>query len=377
MKISRIATLGAVAAVAALTLAGCAGGSTGGSTTAPSGSASSGSAAVDYKVDASLTGTITAGGSSAQANAQAAWTSAYNAQVKGVTVNYDKSQGSGGGVTNFLSGAYDFAGSDSPLKADQTTQSAALCTEGGLNIPVYLDGVAIIFNIPGVTDLKLSGSTIAKIFNLQITDWSDPAITKDNGTALAAGAITTVARSDGSGTTQNLTNYFAATQAADWPYPAANSWPVTGNVSAQKGGSGVVNTVKSGTGTIGYADHSAIGDLASVAIIQSGKALKFSPAAVTATFEAAAVDASNGIKGDLSKKFDYTKLTADTYPIPLASYAILCSTFKDAAQAKLAKDYLSFVTSTAGQAVAAKNAGSAPLPDSVLKAAQTTLAAIK
>src|SRR5262249_37363462 len=157
---------------------------------------------------------------------------------KGVTINYDKSQGSGGGVTNFLSGAYDFAGSDSPLNADQTAQSKNL--GGGINLPVYLDGVAVIFNIPGVTSLKLSGATIAKIFNLQTPEWPAPATPADNGTALPAGAITTVARSDGSGTTQNFTNYLAATQAANWPYPAANSWPVTGNVSLQKGGSGVV-----------------------------------------------------------------------------------------------------------------------------------------
>jgi phosphate transport system substrate-binding protein len=374
VKISRFAQLGAVAAVATLALAGCASssGGTPSSSATPSESAVSGIA-----IDPSLTGTITAGGSSAQANAQAAWTSAYNAQVKGVTINYDKSQGSGGGVTNFLSGAYDFAGSDSPLKEDQTAQSEALCTEGGVNIPVYLDGVAIIFNIDGVTDLTLSGATIAKIFNLQITDWSDPAITADNGTALAAGPITTVARSDGSGTTQNFTNYLAATQTADWPYPAANAWPVTGNVSLQKGGSGVVDTVGSGNGTIGYADHSAIGKLNSAAILQDGTAIPFSAEAVTETFAATAVDASNGVPGDLSKKFDYSKLTTETYPIPLASYAILCTTFKDATQAELTVNYLGFVTSTAGQAVAAKNAGSAPLPDSVLEAAQETLASIK
>jgi len=35
------------------------------------------------------------------------------------------------------------------------------------------------------------------------------------------------------------------------------------------------------------------------------------------------------------------------------------------------------VTSTLGQQVAAKNAGSAPLPDSVLSAAAETLASIK
>lgn len=375
MKLSRLALLGSVAAVASLTLAGCAG--TSGSGDAAGTSASPTSSDVAFSIDPNLAGTITAGGSSAQANAQAAWTSAYNAQAKGVTINYDKSQGSGGGVTNFLSGAYDFAGSDSPLNADQTTQSKALCTDGGVNIPVYLDGVAIIFNIPGVTELKLSGETIAKIFALQITDWSDPAITKDNGTALPAGAITTVARSDGSGTTQNFTNYLAATQSSVWTSPAGKDWPIEGNVSKQKGGSGVVEAVKAGSGTIGYADHSAIGDLNAASVIQDGTAVAYSPEAVTATFEAAAVDASNGVTGDLSKKFDYSKLTAETYPIPLVSYAVTCTSFKDAKQAELVKSYLGFVTSSLGQQVAAKNAGSAPLPDSVLEAAAETLAAIK
>ena len=375
MKLNRITTIGAAGVLAAIALAGCS--STPSSTSTESSSAAPTSTGVTSKVDASLTDTITSGGSSAQANAQAAWTAAYNAQAKGVTINYDKSQGSGGGVTNFLSGAYDFAGSDSPLNADQTTASKALCTEGGINIPVYLDGVAIAFNIPGVTDLKLSGETIAKIFALQITDWSDPAITKDNGKALPAGKITTVARSDGSGTTANFTNYLAATQKSVWTFPAGKDWPVEGDVSKQKGGSGVVQAIEAGSGTIGYADHSAIGKLPSVAILQDGKAVPFSADAVSKTFEVAAVDASNGIKGDLSKKFDYSKLTAETYPIPLVSYAIACTTFKTPEQAKLVKSYIGFIDSTLGQQVAVKNAGAAPLPESVLKAAQESLATIK
>lgn len=377
MKLSRLAQLGAMAAVASIALAGCAGSAGTGTGTDSSSSPAASAEGVAFTVDSSLAGTITAGGSSAQANAQAAWTSAYNAQAKGVTINYDKSQGSGGGVTNFLSGAYDFAGSDSPLNADQTTQSMGLCTEGGVNIPIYLDGVAIIFNIPGVTDLKLSGETIAKIFSLKITDWSDPAITADNGTALPAGPITTVARSDGSGTTQNFTNYLAGTQSSVWTFPAGKDWPVEGNVSKQKGGSGVVEAVKAGSGTIGYADHSAIGDLNAASILQDGTAIPYSAEAVSKTFDVAAVEASSGVTGDLSKKFDYTKLTTETYPIPLVSYAITCTTFKDEKQAELVKSYLGFITSTLGQQVAAKNAGSAPLPTSVLEEAQKTLEAIK
>jgi phosphate transport system substrate-binding protein len=370
VKINRYGSVAAVALVSAIALAGCAA-SGDGASPAPTET----TPAVDYS---KITGTITAGGSSAQGNAQAAWIAAFTAQATGATINYDKSQGSGGGVTNFTAGSYDFAGSDSPLKPEQATAAQAVCTDGAIDLPIYLDGVSIIYNLPGVTDLKLSGATIAKIFNLQITDWSDPAITADNGKALTAGPIQTVARSDGSGTTQNFSNYLAATQAADWPYPASNAWPVKGHVSAQQGGSGVVNTVKAGTGTIGYADHSAIGDLSSVSVGVGSDFVPFSADAVAAAYTAATTPAPNGVDGDLSQKFDYSKLTTkDTYPIPLVSYAIICKTFKDPAQAKVTTAYLGFIASDIGQKVAAKNAGSAPLPASVLDAVNKTLATVK
>lgn len=379
MKLSRLAQLGTVAAVASLTLAGCAGPS--GSGDAAGSSSSPSSSDVAFTIDPNLSGTITAGGSSAQSNAQAAWTSAFNAQAKGVTINYDKSQGSGGGVTNWLAGSYDFAGSDSPLNADQTTQAQTLCgPDGAINIPVYLDGVAIIYNLPGTTDLKLSSATLAKIFALQITDWSDPAIAADNGgKALPAGPITTVTRSDGSGTTTTFTNYLSAVQPSIWTNKPGNKWPIEGT-SAQQGGSGVVNTVKAGTGTIGYADHSAIGDL-SAAAIQVGDSKdfsEFSADGVTNAFAAGATPVTGGAKGDLAQKIDYTKITgADSYPIPLVSYDILCTTFKDATQAELTKAYIGFITSDAGQKVAAKNAGSAPLPADLLGQIATSLELVK
>ena len=65
------------------------------------------------------------------------------------------------------------------------------------------------------------------------------------------------------------------------------------------------------------------------------------------------------------------------YPIPLVSYAILCKTFKDATQGSLATAYIGFIASDIGQKVAAKNAGSAPLPASILAKVADTLATIK
>ena len=111
VKITRSGSLAAVALVGTLALAGCAASTDSGSSSSPSASADT---TVPYpKIDSSLSGTITAGGSSAQANAETAWTAAFKGLgASGVTVNYDKSLGSGGGVTNWLAGSDDFVGSD-------------------------------------------------------------------------------------------------------------------------------------------------------------------------------------------------------------------------------------------------------------------------
>ncbi|WP_434616967.1 phosphate ABC transporter substrate-binding protein PstS [Arthrobacter sp. A5] len=368
MKALRFGQTAAVIAAGALALTACGGSSTGATSSSPVAS----SAAADY---GSLSGTITAGGSSAQANAQAAWSAGFKAQAAKVAVNYDKSQGSGGGVTNFTAGSYDFAGSDAYLSVDQATKAQAVCGTGGaVNLPVYLDGVSIVFNLKGVDKLQLSAETLAKIFTQQIKTWDDAALKADNpGVTLPSTTITTVTRSDGSGTTQNFTNYLHQMAPAVWTTPVSNKWPVAGS-SAQQGGSGVVNTVKAGDGTIGYADHSAIGDLSAAAIKAGDKYVSFSQDGVTKAVATAVTPAKSGVAGDLSQDIDYTKLTTgDAYPIPLISYDILCTTFKDAAQAKLAAAYIGYVVSDQGQKIAAKNAGSAPLPSALAEKIRETL----
>jgi phosphate transport system substrate-binding protein len=167
VKITRSGSIAAFALIGTLALAGCAATPDTGSSDAPSASADA--TVTGPKIDPSLAGTITSGGSSAQANAEGAWTTAFKSLANGVTINYDKSQGSGGGVTNFLSGSYDFAGSDAALKPDQYASGKTLCAGGApIDLPAYLSGVALVYNLSGVTDLKLSSATIAKIFTLQI-----------------------------------------------------------------------------------------------------------------------------------------------------------------------------------------------------------------
>ncbi|HEX4442008.1 MAG TPA: phosphate ABC transporter substrate-binding protein PstS [Galbitalea sp.] len=370
MKLKNVAAVGAIALVTAIALSSC-------SSAAPTPKPTKSAATVDLST---LSGTITSGGSSAQANAETAWYTAFEAVATGVTVNYDKSQGSGGGVTNWTGGSYDFAGTDSPLNPAQVTAAAATCgAGGGLDLPVYLSGVAIIFNLPGVTSLNLDSKTLANIFSKKITTWNDPAIAADNpGVTLPSDKITPVVRADGSGTTANFTTYLSETQPSIWTYPVSTAWPVTGE-SAQQGGSGIVSTVTAGKDTIGYADQSSVGT-ATQASIQQGTSgstyVKYSAAGATKAFAQSATTASNGTTGDLTQKIDVTKIT-DGYPIPLLSYAVVCTQFKDATQAKLTSAYLGFIDSANGQAIAAKNAGAAPLPASILADVTKSLKLVK
>ncbi|GAA4177104.1 phosphate ABC transporter substrate-binding protein PstS [Gryllotalpicola koreensis] len=378
MKLKNVAAAGALALATALALSACgSNGDTGGSGDATK--TPSAAPTVDYS---SLSGTITAGGSSAQANAQAAWSAAFKGLGANVTINYDKSQGSGGGRTNWLGGSYDFAGTDSALSPDEFTKAKTTCgADGGVNIPVYLSGVAVIYNLPGVDKLNLSADVIAKIFSGAIKTWNDPAIAALNsGTTLPSSPIATVHRSDGSGTTNNFTSYLNQVAASTWTNAPSNDWPYPNVGSGQQGGSGVVNTVTATANSIGYADQSSIGK-ASQADIQAGTSgstfVTYSAAGATKAFDEAAQDASQGA-GDLTKKLDYTKISgADAYPIPLLSYAVTCKTFKDATQGKLTAAYLGFIGGKTGQDVAEKNAGAAPLPASIQAEIAKTVALIK
>jgi len=375
VKLKNVAAAGALALATALALSACGGNSgSDGAANTPSPAKT-----VDYS---SLSGTITAGGSSAQANAQTAWAAAFKGLGANVTINYDKSQGSGGGRTNWLGGSYDFAGTDSALSADEFTQAKTTCgPDGGLNIPVYLSGVSVIYNLPGVDKLNLSAEVIAKIFSGAIKTWNDPAIKALNsGADLPSSPIATVHRSDGSGTTNNFTSYLNQVAPSVWTNAPSNDWPYPNVGSGQQGGSGVVNTVTATANSIGYADQSSIGK-ATQADIQAGTSgstfVTYSADGATKAFDDAAQDASQG-DGDLTKKLDYTKITgADAYPIPLLSYAVTCKTFKDSTQGKLTAAYLGFIGSKTGQDVAEKNAGAAPLPTSIQDEIAKTVALIK
>ena len=152
-------------------------------------------------------------------------------------------------------------------------------------------------------------------------------------------------------------------------------WPIKSGEGANQT-SGMVAAVKGGKGTIGYADLSQVGDL-QVRLHQGRRRVGRSPRPTGASkaVEASPLDDTRP-KGDMAVKIDRTTTEAGAYPLMLTSYLIACPTYDSKAKADLVKGFLSYVVSDEGQQAAAANAGSAPIPASFAKQAQTIVDSI-
>ncbi|MGB3509989.1 MAG: phosphate ABC transporter substrate-binding protein PstS, partial [Microcoleaceae cyanobacterium] len=127
-------------------------------------------------------------------------------QDTGITVNYN-SVGSGAGIEKFIADTVDFAGSDAPPEDAEIEQMP----NGVVMVPTAGGAVAVVYNLPGVSNLKLSQLVLPDIFAGKITKWNDRRIAKDNpGVDLPDLPIQTVVRADSSGTTFIFTRHLSA-----------------------------------------------------------------------------------------------------------------------------------------------------------------------
>ncbi|MGV8886317.1 MAG: phosphate ABC transporter substrate-binding protein PstS [Microbacteriaceae bacterium] len=359
-KFGRFGSIAAIAIAGTIVLSSCA--------------ANEGAAPTDGGSD--LTGTINGVGASSQGAAQEAWAAAFQTANTGVTINYAP-EGSGAGREAFIAGGIGFAGTDSSLKDEEIAGGFAGCVadSGYIEIPNYISPIAVIFNVEGVDALNLDAATLAKIFKGDIKKWDDAAIVALNPDAkLPATGITAVHRSDDSGTTKNFADYLGKVAPDVWTEEASDTFPFGGEAAAKT--AGVVSAVTNGKNTIGYADASAAGDLG-VASIKVGE--KF--VAYTAAAAAAVVEGSPLVEGrddtDLAIKLDRNTTDSTQYPLVLVSYIIACKEYTDPAVGPLVKEYLTYITSTEGQAVAAKAAGAAPLSADLAAKVASAIATIK
>ncbi len=198
-----------------------------------------------------------------------------NVRQFGITVDYNPS-GSSAGRKNFLNGTVDFAGSDIPFQFAPEDGSAPENPAPGsyAYIPIVAGGTAFMYNLQingkRVTNLRLSGENVTKIFTGKISNWNDPALQADNpGLVMPARAIVPVVRSDGSGSTAQLTKWMIAQHPDLWNSYCEDSgrapacgytsfYPTLPGMISQSGDLGISGYVSQGfaEGAIGYVNYS-------------------------------------------------------------------------------------------------------------------------
>jgi phosphate transport system substrate-binding protein len=380
MSSSKWLAVFAAACVLVLGLAACGGG--GDSTGSTSGAKeSSESESGGGAPAAEASGEIAGAGSTAQEAAQKAWIAEFENANGGATISYD-GVGSGGGREKFIAGAVAFAGSDTPLSESEGELGEAIkrCEPGELlEVPDYISPIAIVYNLPGVEELKLEPETLAEIFNQEIENWNDPKIAKANpGVELPETRIVPVNRSDESGTTENFTDYLSKVAPKVWTHEVSGDWPVKGGEAAS-GTSGVIEAVSAGEGAIGYADASQAGELGKAMIKVGSTWAEPSPEAAAKVLDLSKEDPEleGGQKNVIAFEIDRKTEASGVYPIILVSSLIGCTKYKSASEAALAKAYFEYAISPEGQALAEEQAGSAPLSPALTKKVEAAVGAIE
>ena len=162
--------------------------------------------------------------------------------------------GSGSGRSKLIAGEVDFAASDVPAKPEEATKLKAKYGDF-VYIPETAGGLAIIYKVDGMKELKLSGPTLAKIFSGKIKKWNDPAVALDNGTPGPDLPIQVFVRSDKSGSSGILTSFLAAAGEGEWKGESTEQFPTDGGQQGKEGSSGVSDAVAATNGAISYAEH--------------------------------------------------------------------------------------------------------------------------
>ena len=276
---------------------------------------------------------INASGSTAQANAMKRFVSAYGKACPGHTLNYT-ANGSGAGITDFLAGKSDFAGSDTPLGDDQYAAAKQRC--GGSdawNLPVVFGPLAITYNLYNVDFLVLDAPTLAGIFNGGITRWDDPALTALNA-SMPPEEIHVIHRSDNSGSTANFQAYLAAAASGVWTQGTGKVFK-GGVGTGAKGNDGTSAAVKNTEGAITYNELSFAmeeglyaAEIKTPASRKSRRPVRIGTDSVGKTIAGAKIiGKGNNLVLDLSSFYNPSQ--DDVYPIVMATYEIVCSKYPD------------------------------------------------
>jgi len=234
-----------------------------------------------------------------------------------------------------------------------------------VHVPTVLGAVVVTYNLPslGATKLKFDGGALVDIFMGRITRWNDKRLaTLNPGVNLPDIDLIVVHRSDGSGTTYIFTD-FMNKFSREWKdkvgFATSVNWPVG---LGGKGNEGVTQQVKQVEGALGYVELIyALSNGLPYAQVKNAAGTFVDPSLESVT--AAAASAKLG--GDTDFRVSITNAPGkDSYPIASFTWLLVKKDGKDAAKAKLVRDFLSWMVSDEAQAMA-KELKYAPLPAEV------------
>jgi phosphate transport system substrate-binding protein len=355
-------------AVCAVALAACSSSSSSSSSSSASADTSSSSTA-SASSNSSLSGTLNGSGSTFQTVFQQSAIAAFRSVDAGITVNYG-SGGSGKGRTDLASGVVNYAGSDSPIPAADVPLFKGKTV---LYFPVIIGPITMAYNLSGVSNLKLTPTVIANIFDGKITKWNDPAVASINsGVSLPSTPITIAVRSDSSGTTQNFTLFLKDAVPSVWTLGSSSTikWPTTARAGA--GNPGVAQIVKSTPGAIGYVDYAtAKASGLTFASVQnkSGAYITPSPTSASAAADGATVATNLTFAAAWAPG-------ATAYPITYQSWDLVYAMQPNANDAALLKAWIGYLLSPTGGQSLLGGLGYAPLPSNLDQMAVAQLSQI-
>ncbi|MFT4264016.1 MAG: phosphate ABC transporter substrate-binding protein PstS [Nocardioides sp.] len=331
--------------------------------------------------DGSLT-PITGEGSSWAGNAIDTWRAAVSQSMR---VNF-AATGSVAGLTGFASGGSDdFAASDIPYGVQDTSPDPP--GRAFAYIPDVAGGTAFMYNLTvngkRFTNLKLSGDVIAAIFAGKITKWNDAKITAQNpGVALPPLKITPVVRSDGSGSTAQLTLWMEKQFPSVWTcgqlsfFTKCSSYSPTVH-QAKSGDNGVAGFVAqaSNAGSIGYVEYSyALQSNFPVAKVLNKAGFYVLPTAenVAVALQKATINTNKGdLKNYLTQQLDGVFAYTDprSYPVSSYSYFVVPTAAQSGFTTEKGKTLSSFINYALCQGQQAMKAlGYSPLPKNLVQA---------
>ncbi|WP_327178481.1 phosphate ABC transporter substrate-binding protein PstS [Streptomyces sp. NBC_01335] len=296
--------------------------------------------------DAASYAKITGSGSTWSANAVTQWVRNVKANF-GMTVNFTDN-GSSQGREQFRNNVVDFAVSEIPYGLTEQGVRDSPPQRGYAYMPIVAGGTSFMYNLKingkRVTNLRLSGPVLAKIFTGTITRWNDGAIKADNpGLTLPARQIIPVVRSDGSGTTAQFTTWLAKEQTSVWNAYCGktgrgsgcgmtSNYPLLGGSSmiAKSGSNGVAGHVRqaSGEGAITYVEYSyalKTGFPVAKMLNESGFYVEPTAASVAVGLLGAKINTDRSSPSYLTQILDGVYRNDDdrTYPLSSYSYMIL------------------------------------------------------